>query len=470
VGGIWNYSGTAQSSRIPIPQTNPRFGYASLRNGNDDSEDLSGNQLERHQLEFETPLYDNLEANIPKSLMAYSDKPFPDDAPLFPKHEMVLKYLEEYAEEVRHLIRFQTQVLDVQLKDYPEAPDQWAVTSVDLRTSKPTVSIYDAVIVANGHYTVPHVPDIQGVGVWNKIYPGSIIHSKAYRKPEAFTNKKVLVIGNSASGVDISAQVSRFCKQPLLLSSRSESMFASGPAWKDVPEPVEFILPENTESPAASSSSDSYRAVRFADGTIEAHIDALIFATGYFYSYPFLSNLEPPIISDGLRTRDVYQHIFHIEHPTLAFPVLNLKIIPFPLAENQCAAIARVWSGRLTLPSKKEMREWEWDVIKDRGDGKSFHVLKFPLDAETLNGLENWIASAERVNGLENDGNGKMGAFWSEKDIWMRSKFPQIKKAYAERGEKRYEVRTTEELGFDYERWKLETGDPVEKIRHDLQG
>jgi hypothetical protein len=47
-----------------------------------------------------------------------------------------------------------------------------------------------------------------------------------------------------------------------------------------------------------------------------------------------------------------------------------------------------------------------------------------------------------------------MGTFWNEKAIWMRSKFPQIKRAYVERGEKRFEVRTAEELGFDYERCK----------------
>jgi cation diffusion facilitator CzcD-associated flavoprotein CzcO len=73
---------------------------------------------------LETPLYDNLEANIPKDLMAYSDKPFPDDAPLFPNHKTVLKYLEEHAEEVRHLIRFQTQVLDVRLQGFSGAPGQ----------------------------------------------------------------------------------------------------------------------------------------------------------------------------------------------------------------------------------------------------------------------------------------------------------------------------------------------------------
>jgi cation diffusion facilitator CzcD-associated flavoprotein CzcO len=458
VGGIWNYSGTAQSSKIPIPQTDPRFGLEVLHDRNLNIGNANGNRHTRQHLEFETPLYDNLETNIPKFLMAFSDKPFPEDAPLFPKHGMVLKYLEEYAEEVRHLIRFQTQVIDVLLHEKQGLPDQWEVTIVDLRTQEETVAIYDAVVVANGHYTVPHIPDMKGAGNWNKAYPRSILHSKAYRKPEAFKDKKVLIIGNSASGIDIAAQISRYCKQPLLLSSRSDSIFAAGVAWKDVPEITEFTHPETTEASAASCSSDNYRAVRFVDGSIETHIDVVIFATGYFFSFPFLSTLEPPIITDGLRTRDVYQHIFHIEHPSLAFPVLNLKIIPFPLAETQCAAIARVWSGRLSLPSKKEMRQWEKETIRDRGDGKAFHVLKFPLDAETLNSLEKWVTSAERIQGLENGGNGKMGAFWNEKDIWSRSKFPQIKKAYAERGENRFEVRTAEELGFDYESCKREAG------------
>ena len=458
VGGIWNHSGTGQSSNIPIPQTNPRFGLGDRRNGDHDTGNASGIRLERQDLEFETPLYDNLETNIPKFLMAYSDKPFPNEAPLFPKHGMVLNYLEEYAEELRHLIRLQTQVLDVHLdRDNGNGGiDRWRVTALDLRSLERSAAFYDAVVVANGHYTVPHIPDIKGVGDWNQAYPRSIIHSKAYRKPEAFKNKKVLIIGNSASGVDIAAQISRFCEQPLLLSSRSESIFAQGAAWKDVPEIAEFIFPDTLEDTMGPCADDQYRAVRFIDGSIETHIDAVIFATGYFFSFPFLSNLDPPIIADGFRTRDVYQHIFHIEHPTLAFPVLNLKIVPFPLAETQCAAIARVWSGRLSLPSKNEMRDWEKETVRDRGDGKAFHVLKYPLDAETLNGLGKWVMSAERVDGLDNDGNGKMGAFWNDKDIWMRSKFPQIKKAYAERGERRFEVRTAEELGFDYGIWKRE--------------
>ena len=382
--------------------------------------------------------------------MAYSDKPFPADAPLFPKHGMVLQYLDEYAEDIKHLIHFQTQVIDVRLMTQASR-DQWEVTTLNLPSSETKISTYDAVVVATGHYTVPNVPDIKGVDRWNRSYPTRIIHSKAYRVPEAYRDKKVLVIGNSASGVDIAAQIGHFCKQPLLLCSRSVNpQFKQEVAsWKeDVPEVAEFLDADTHE-----------RAVRFTDGRIEEYIDAVIFATGYFYSFPFLSSLKPELITHGFRILGTYQHILQIEHPTLTFPVMNLKVIPFPLAENQCAIIARLWSGRLALPPKEEMREWEKDTIRDRGDGKKFHVLQFPLDAETLNDLYMWAASATKGPGLENDGIGKLGKFWDEREVWMRSKFPDIKKAYVAHGAKRFNVRKAEELGFDYDRWKCGRSD-----------
>ena len=404
---------------------------------------ISSNCVQGPQgLGFETPLYNDLETNIPHFLMAYSDKAFPHDASLFPKHGQVLQYLEEYAREIEHLVSFGTQVKDVRPcgEDDP-CRDRWRVTTKDLQSQENTSSVYDAVVVANGHYTVHHIPDVPGLSEWNNAYPGTIIHSKAYRHADSYSNKNVLVIGNSASGIDIAAQIGQFCSHPLLLSSRSESPFQQGgAAWReDVPEVLQF-LPSNKQN----------RAVRFANGRIEKNIDAVIFATGYFFSFPFLSELAAPVITDGFRTNDVYQHFLYIDHPTLAFPVLNLKIIPFPLAENQCSIIARLWSGRLAMPSKAEMRQWEKETIQERGPGKGFHVLKFPLDAEYLNTLFHWAESAEKVQGLDNDGTGKLGKYWDGRDIWMRSRFPAIKKAYAERREERFKVRTAEELGFVY--------------------
>ncbi|OAP64564.1 hypothetical protein AYL99_00536 [Fonsecaea erecta] len=438
VGGIWNLSLPDRSKRIPIPQTDPRYGQ----------QDDNGHSVTGDSLEFESPLYDYLETNIPKQLMAFSDQPFPEEEPLFPSHEAVLRYLENYADDIRGLIQFNTAVKDVRLvHDQDSGREEWDLTAQNLVSKEVVRRMYDAVVVANGHYTVPYVPAIKGVGDWNKAYPGAIIHSKVYRRPEDFKGKKVLVIGNSASGLDIAAQIGKFCRKPVLLSSRSVSAFGVLPGGgyrEDVDEVVEFLSPEDELS----------RAVRFKGGRIEEDIDAVVFATGYFYSYPFLSSVLPPLITDGFRARGTYQHLFSIDHPTLAFPVINLKVIPFPLSQNQAAVVARVWSGRLALPSTAQMRDWEQETVDRKGDGKHFHVKRFPEDAAQINELYAWALQATRKDGLQNGGVGRLGTRWDQRQVWMRSRFPDIKAAYVDRGESRVQVRTMEELGFDFAKWQ----------------
>lgn len=380
--------------------------------------------------------------------MQYSDKPFPEDSQLFPKHETVTEYLEEYAHDVRHLISFQTQVVDVRLEDANIT--QWILTIKDLPTGAVTTETYDAVVVANGHYTVPSVPPVTGIEAWNKAYPNVIVHAKFYRSPDKYRGKKVIVVGNSASGLDIGAQIGTVCKQPLLMSQRSESYLAPGAApWKEeLPVIAEFLSPESHD-----------RAVRFTNGRVEEGIEAIVFATGYFYSFPFLQSLQPPLIDDGTRTLGVYKHFIYIEHPTLVLPVLNQKIIPFPLAENQAAVIARVWSGRLSLPSREEMYTWEKSAVAERGSGKDFHVLGFPTDVDYINELHDWSMQASTRDGLENGGKGKEGPRWGERERWARERFPAIKKSFGQRGEKRCLVKTIEELGYDFEAWKAEQKD-----------
>lgn len=108
-------------------------------------------------------------------------------------------------------------------------------------------------------------------------------------------------------------------------------------------------------------------AVKFKDDTIETDIDAVVYCTGYFYSYSFLKSLHPAVISTGECVENLFQHIFYRPNPTLAFVTLNQKIIPFPIAEAQSAVVARVWSGRLTLPTESEMLSWERQTLEETG-------------------------------------------------------------------------------------------------------
>lgn len=125
--------------------------------------------------------------------MGFSDLDWPQDAQLFPKHETVTKYIEDYSENVKHLIKFKTQVLDVQKANASDGNyPKWTVKTQEIKpNSNGNVEeqIYDAVVVASGHFTVPYVPEIKGMKAWSEKYPSVISHSMYYQKPELYEDK-----------------------------------------------------------------------------------------------------------------------------------------------------------------------------------------------------------------------------------------------------------------------------------------
>lgn len=350
-----------------------------------------------------------------------------------------MQYLKEYAKDVKHLMKFHTQVTEVLQRNDENA--SWSVCYKDLVSNKAAQGIYDAVVLATGHHSVPYIPDIPGIREWNIRYPGTISHSKFYQRGQNFLDQKVLVVGYAASGQDIAAQTSKCSQIPLLVSQRSSlQAIQDTVSTKFLPEIVEFLLSPGQE-----------RAVRFRDGHIETNLEAIIFCTGYQYSYPLLSAIQPPFIGTGERVQHLYQHIFSIDHPSLAFVGLPKPIIPFPTCEAQAAAIARVWSGRIELPSESIMREWEKAVLLEQGGGKKFHDLSFPKDANYRNALIDWSLQAE------NNHHGKLPRKWNKEEMWIRERCLVIKKFFVERGEERHHIRKMDELDYlDYNNWVQE--------------
>ena len=182
MGGVWNATPEdIEDKDFTIPQTRPSVAPKNpIRR--------VGLEGTGGQIQFLSPIYDDLETNIPHTLMKYSDLPFPEGTPLFPSHEEVLKYLERYADDLRHLISFGIQVLHVRAFK-GEGKIRWSVTTRNLSTSSESTSVFDAVIVASGHYDDSYVPDIPGIKEWNVTYPGSISHSKFYRRPDTYKKK-----------------------------------------------------------------------------------------------------------------------------------------------------------------------------------------------------------------------------------------------------------------------------------------
>ena len=433
-GGVWNYSNDLNEA-IDIPQTNPNQPLDEPIWHDGDGKLCDSHVNGAAKATFTSPMYEQLETNIPNSLMKFSDAPSLEGNQLFPTRDAIIRYLDEYGQDIKHLVRFQTQVVHVQQKGQ-KGQQGWLVKTKNLHYPDMVAeSEYDAVVVANGHYTVPSLPAIEGIKKWHKMNEGVISHSKSYRRPQPFTNKKVIIVGNSASAIDIAAQIGRVCKTPLLNSTRSDSAFLGQASYcENVAEITEFLPPEYGR-----------KAVRFSDGRVERDIDAILFCTGYFYSFPFLYSLSPNVISTGSRVQHLYKHIWYIPDPTLVFVGLPYKIIPFRTAEGQVAVISRVWSHRLDLPSEMRMRKWEEARIAESGAGKSFHVLPVPTDLEYYNEMVAWASDARWKP------NDKLPPPWTGKDKWLREKFPMIKRAFADRGEERYQVRTVEDLGFDYD-------------------
>jgi cation diffusion facilitator CzcD-associated flavoprotein CzcO len=56
--------------------------------------------------------------------------------------------------------------------------------------------VFDAVVVCNGHYVEPNLPEVAGA----ENFPGLQLHSHNYRLPGQFQGQAVLVVGASNSG------------------------------------------------------------------------------------------------------------------------------------------------------------------------------------------------------------------------------------------------------------------------------
>ncbi|KAK4127730.1 FAD/NAD(P)-binding domain-containing protein [Parathielavia appendiculata] len=412
VGGVWYYS-PKPSATVRVPQVTADCppDPPLVSHGEEDPV-------------FPSPMYEVLHTNIPRALMGYSDCQIPNDTLIFPSRQHIQDYVVEYARDIRHFIRFSTQVRDIRLR-VVEGKDRWDVDAKSLQTGELKSATYDAVVVASGHYSAVYIPDAKGIRKFHEAHPTVISHSKHYRTPEPFTNKKVVVVGNAASGLDIAAQISPVCQKPLLLSVQSptsdENLTFCGA------EEVSLIDEFLTEG----------RGIRFQDGRVEKNIDAVIFATGYLFSFPFLRSLKPSVVTDGRRVRGLYKHIFHIDHPTLVFTRLPIKVVPFPLSESQAAVFSRTWANLLPLPSVEEMRKWEQEEVERRGS--KFHVWPEGGDAEYINSVHEWIVRSGTP--------GKIPPYWDPELVWQRRIYAKAKLRFEMDGRR---ATTLAELGFEY--------------------
>ncbi|KAF9234989.1 hypothetical protein BU15DRAFT_89735 [Melanogaster broomeanus] len=297
----------------------------------------------------ETPLYPLLHTNTPIPTMTYPGFPFPPGTPLYPSHECVEQYHQDYA-------------LHYNLEE-----GSWDVVVEDHNGHKIRRS-FDHLMVANGHNHEPHILTYPGQDDWLSRRSASswereIIHSIFYREPQRYANRTVVVVGTGASGRDMASQLVLYARK-VYHSGRSHSDPATGP--------VE-LKPE-----ISNFTSD---AVVFADGSRAHDVDAVILGTGYDLRIPFLEDGGEALVKPKSSKRDdrvlttnlrylfpLHQHVFSLSssYPTnaLAFIGLPIFVANCPSDFAQSIYAAHIIANGSLLGSREELLK-ELDASED---------------------------------------------------------------------------------------------------------
>lgn len=260
-----------------------------------------------------------------------------------------------------------------------------------------------------GHYDVPLIPSISGIETFPQ---HKITHAKYFRHPSKYKDMKVLLVGNGPSGADLANQLLRYASI-IRRSVRSE--------------PNKFAITNPRVQDIAAIKCFSGDSIELVDDTRLTDIDIVIFCTGYLYTLPMFPKEAGFITSDGSYVHHIYQQTFYVEDPTLVFMGLPKQVIPFPTFQNQAIVVAKVWAGKLSLPSRKVMRQDEFAILEKKGfEPTKYHSFKFPEDVELAESWRTW-AEEDKSAGWERS---MKPWHWTEERIKYRKATPDMKRQF----------------------------------------
>ncbi|KAF3358186.1 hypothetical protein VdG1_02963 [Verticillium dahliae VDG1] len=314
-----------------------------------------------------SPIYDSLVANIPYSVMGGTTE-LTLPPPANPESEYltapeVSEFISKAATKHNYLIQYNTSVEDI--RNLPQGGVRLLLRRENAGgTDTWYEEDFDHVVVATGHNSVPRVPEIPGLESWK----GGLQHAVTWRSGEEFKDKRILVIGTSESAIDLVLQSLPHAKGDVHVSQRTPH-----PRY-----PTIFQRPGVKVVKTIDHFTED--EIHLVGGTVLRDIDHVVFATGYFYSFPFLANVRPPLGPGGHRVPGLYQHIFDIHNPnTIAFVGVVNASLTWLTWEKSAFLIALLWSGKIHLPSKEIQERWEQDRFEEKGE-RLFHILALPYE------------------------------------------------------------------------------------------
>jgi trimethylamine monooxygenase len=283
-------------------------------------------------------MYRYLWSNGPKECLEFADYTFEEHfgRPIasYPPRAVLWDYIKGRVEKagVRDWIRFRTPVRDV---SYSEESAKFTVTGHDLPKDHIYSEEFDYVVVANGHFSTPNVPQFDGFSSFN----GRILHSHDFRDAMEFVDQDILVIGTSYSAEDIGAQCYKYGCKSVTVSHRTA--------------PMGFHWPDNWEEKPLLTRVENKTAY-FKDGS-SREVDAIILCTGYLHHFPFLHDDLRLKTSNRLWPLDLYKGIFWEANPKLMYLGMQDQFYTFNMFDAQAWYARDYILGRIALPAKEEM-------------------------------------------------------------------------------------------------------------------
>ena len=356
---------------------------------------VGGNWLFKNK-NGQSSAYRSLHINTSRERMQFRDFPMPKDYPDYPRHDLIARYFEDYAQafQLHQHIRFETTVKHAK----PRPQGGFRLTLNDGEQQE-----FDALVVANGHHWDPAWPDPAIPGAFS----GLELHSHSYidpDEPSPLRGKRVLVVGMGNSAMDIACELGHpgVAEQVFLSARRGAWILPKYAFGKPIDQnsvlppflpasfrralaelwyrlavgrPEDFGLPKpdhHLDQAHPTMSSDLFtrlgsgdvrakpavlrrdgRQVHFADGSSE-ELDVIIYATGYNVSFPFL---DPQVAAAKDNDLPLYLRVFPLDREDLFFVGLAQPVgAVMPLAEAQAKLIAEALSGAYESPNPAERK------------------------------------------------------------------------------------------------------------------
>ena len=345
--------------------------------------------------------------NTSRVMTRFSDLRHPAGVPTYPHNREILAYLRHYATkfDIDSCVRPRTRVEHIERSQ----DDRYSVRFRPA-DSEPKTESFDYVVIATGRYNQPFIPPVPGLDSFRG--HGGACHTFRYKDPAKYRGMRVLVAGCAISALEIASDLAMLGAEQVVTTYRRQryvvpKLVAGVPAdhiaftrWSGMAGEVlpraamsaglkTFILrtmglPQhygaqvvNDDVNVAGLALSQYflplvaegrittrpwisriegETVTFADNSTGS-FDAIIFATGYKLSLPYLS----PAIRQALAPDDERVHLdrltFHPAVPGLAFIGMHQQIGPyFPVVELQARLIAYTWAGVVPQRSASEMQ------------------------------------------------------------------------------------------------------------------